>query len=199
MVVTNQPVRCRTIDDTIRTLRIVSKEEGIECLRNMGIVNEETYIEYMRNLENVIKEEERKIKNLKNTVKSLENKKESLTDALFGLALGVPLVYVGYEFLKYGINVVIEYSGNYGLGAGLVGAIEGIIGGLFLLFGSPLIYTALKNIKSYVDAKNIERKIGKKDLRELRDEVSRMEKDLNKRKELYKLLSEYSDHFLRHY
>jgi len=199
MVVTNQPVRCRTIEDALRTLRIVSKEEGIRCLRDIGIVNGETYTQYMNNLDEIIKKEEKRIKELRAAEKSLENKQDYLTDALFGLALGTPLVYAGYEFLKNSIGVIIEYSGNYGLGAWAIGIPEGIIGGLFSSVGLLFIHKALKNIANYVDARNIEKEIGKRDLGELREEIRNLEKDINKKKELYGLLLEYSDYFLRHY
>jgi len=188
MVTINRNIKCSTIDDLLEVLKSEAPEEDkIICLRDVGREHKaviDKYREYMENLERSIKEVEKRKKELEHILKLEENKENNgkyLEDAAVGLIFGMPLMYLSYTVFSHALSPV----NKYGILTGM------FIGGLLGLFGSIFLYDAFEDIKNYIKAKNIEYKRGKVNIEELRKELSRLEKDLNKKKELYSLLNDY--------
>jgi len=179
MVITNQDIRCKTMDDLLRVLKSAAPDEDkIKCLEDMGITDID---KYMTDLRNSIREKKKRKKELENILELEKNKNEYLDVAAAELILGLPFTYFAYIAFSYVISPVNE-SGV--LGGMLIGGISGLIGLTFL-------YDAYENIRDYIKAKYIEHKRGKINIEELEKELRVLEKDINKNKKLYILLDKY--------
>jgi len=144
MTITNQNVKCSTMDDLLEVLKSIAPEEG-----NINIGK---YREYMANLENSIKE---KRKEESESILELEkNKKKYLEYAHFYFGIGMLSICLGYLSIEcaarlYGLG---DYIGAYVYGLASVPL------GLSALYHT---YIAFENIKNYIKAKRIEHKMGK--------------------------------------
>jgi len=194
MVTTNRNIKCRTIDDLLEVLKSeASEEDKIKCLRDIGITDIDKYKEYIENLENSIKEKEKRKKELEHILELEENKKKYLKISPIALGFGTSLIYFAYKSYEASIGTLLRcYPCDDLSMIGVVGKFFGLsaLGWLLALGGIISFNYAYKNIKNYIETKHIERERGQINIEKLREELSELEKDLNKNKNLYNLLKE---------
>jgi len=187
MVVTNQNIKCKTIDDLLLTLKsAVSEDNKIRCLRDMGITDIHKYVEFMVNLEESIEKKEKRKNELEYILELNKDKGEYLEHATIGFMLGAPLIYLTYEMFKYIIHPVNK--------DGVAGGV--FIAGFFGLLGLGFIWYALENIAEYTEIEEYTKhKIGEINVEELEKELKKIDKSLNKEKEVYRLLKRFIKYF----